>query len=330
MTHMTTPSEVFRAERHQLFFDKDATPVLEVAPGQAFTVYTPDCTCGLIRSASDAIASGEELIERLGGLTFLTGPIAIKGVEPRDVLRVTLLDIEPAPDDGQGFTALVPGFSALTHDNGFGVQPSLEPVTTICRVDRNGVSVPLESGTVDLPCEPLVGCIGVAPTRERRMTLSQSPDYVGDIDIPAFRTGSTLHVRANHPGGLLFIGDVHAAQGDGEMTGMAVEVAAHISLRIDVTKADRALVGRLPILTDAERVGVIAALQGTSTARCIQAAGVELACLLQRLGMKLADALQLLSVAARVRIGNAFEPFYSVLMYLERDHIPVALPDEFA
>jgi amidase len=313
---------------HQLFFDKDIPPVMFVRRGEALVVEAPDCACGLIRSRDDVFNSADEMVDRLGGFNVLCGPIAIEGVEAGDALAVTLIDIDPAPLTGQGFCALVPGFGSLTHDNGLGVQPSLPPATTICAVDREKVTVPLESGTVTLPCRPLVGCIGVAPSRERRMTLSQSADYVGDIDIPYFRAASTLHLRANHSGGLLSIGDVHAAQGDGEFTGMAVEVAADITIRVDVFGREETLLGRLPILTDERRVGVIAAFQGTSTADCIRAGGVELAALLQRLGMGLSDALQLLSVAARVRIGNAFEPFYSAFVYLERDAFPVEVPSQ--
>jgi amidase len=216
----------------------------------------------------------------------------------------------------------------LVHDNGMGVQPSIPPVTTICSVSREEVVIPLDSVTVRLPARPFVGTIGVAPKRERRMTLSQSPDYVGDIDLPDLTTGSTLHVKVHHPGGLLSLGDVHAVQGEGEFAGIAVEVDGLITVRIDVTRANESVVGRLPLLSDGTKFGAIAAFQGTPTTSCIRAAAVELTQILVRLGMSLQDALQYLSVAAKVRIGNMFEPFYSTLVFVERDTVPVALPAE--
>lgn len=310
----------------RLFFDAEIPPVMEIDPGNTVVVETLDCTAGLIRSSADVIPHIDDLMERLGGLNFVTGPIKVQGVEPGDVIRVTILDVEPAPRTGKGFIAIAPGFGSLVHDNGMGVQEALEPVTTICAVNRDEVVIPLSSGAVRVPCQPFVGTIGVAPPRERRMTLSQSPDYVGDIDLPQFAAGSTLHIRSNHPGALLSLGDVHAAQGDGEFGGFAVEVDARVTVHVDFTPAGDTAMGRLPLLVTAEAIGVVAAFQGTPTSWAIRAGAVGLAQLLVRLGMKKTDALQYLSVAARVRIGNMFEPFYSTFVYIERSTLPMEVP----
>jgi amidase len=313
-----------------LVFDLDLTPIREVSPGSSITVETLDCVAGVISRPEHTISHVDDLIETLGGMNYVTGPIAVNTVRAGDVVRVTIEDIEPAPDTGKGFIALAPGFGSLVHDNGMGVQESLKPVTTICSVSRDEVVLPFESGDVRLPCEPFIGTIGIAPRRERRMTLSQSPDYVGDIDIPQFRVGSSLHMRANHDMGLLSVGDVHAVQGDGEFGGIAVEIAAQVTLRIDVVPAEEASMQRLPLLTDDQRVGVVAAFQGTPTSDCVRAAGVQLVELLVSFGMKLEDAIQYLSAAAKVRLGNMFEPFYSAYVYVDRSNIPVQLPEDLA
>jgi acetamidase/formamidase len=213
----------------RLYFDRDIAPAHTVSPGETFVVDTLDCTGGLIQSAQDVITSLDDLISQLGGLNYVTGPIAVKGVRAGDVLRVTVVDIDPAPETHQGFTAVVPGFGALVYDNGRGLAEGIAPSTTICSVTRDEVTLPFRSGSVRLPSRPFIGTIGVAPTYERRMTLSQSPDYLGDIDIPDLRAGSTIHIRANHEGGLVSLGDVHAAQGDGEVAGVAVEIAARVT-----------------------------------------------------------------------------------------------------
>jgi amidase len=316
---------VLAADRTGLFFDREVEPVMEVEPDTALVVETLDCAAGLIRSSADVIPHIDDLVDRLGGLNFVTGPIRVAGVEQGDVLRVSILDIEPAPRAGHGFIAIAPGFGTLVGDG-----EELAPVTTICAVDRHHVTIPLTSGPVRLPCVPFVGTIGVAPVRERRMTLSQGIDYVGDIDLPQFRAGSTLHIRANHPGGLLSLGDVHAAQGDGEFGGFAVEVDARVTISIAVTPRARSPLGRLPVLADAEAVGVVSASQGTPTTEAVRAGARELAGLLVRSGMERSDALQYLSAAARVRLGNMFEPFYSAYVYVERATLPVQLPPELA
>lgn len=312
----------------RLFFDRDIAPVQEEAPGETVIVDTLDCTGGLIKSESDLIENLDDLIAQLGGLNFVTGPISVKGVRAGDVLRVTVVDIDPAPDTHRGFIAVVPGFGSLVYDNGRGLHASIAPSTTICSVTRDEVTLPFRSGEVRLPSRPFIGTIGVAPTFERRMTLSQSPDYLGDLDIPDLRAGSTIHMRANHEGGLFSLGDVHAAQGDGEVAGVAVEIAARVTLKIDVTPRGESQLRRLPLLVDEERIGVVAAFQGLPSSLCVRSAMVELCELLTRMGMTTTDAIQYLSAAARVRLGNMFEPFYSAFVSVDRSTLPIKLPED--
>lgn len=325
------PDDVRRrigAARAQLVFDAAIAPVAELTPGDSVIVDTLDCAAGLITRPDDLIAHIDELMDQLGGLNFVTGPFAIPDAGPQDVLRVTILDIEPAPTTGRGFIALAPGFGSLVHDGGTGVQASLPPATTICTVDRETVTIPLESGRVHLPSRPFVGTIGVAPVRERRMTLSQSPEYVGDIDLPALCTGASIFIRVHHPGGLLSLGDIHAAQGEGEFGGFAVEVDARVTVKVDVIANEQTTIARLPMLVNDEAVGVISASQGTPTSDAVRTGATALAWWLVERGMTLSDALQYLSAAAHVRLGNMFEPFYSAFVYLDRSTLPFALPTD--
>jgi amidase len=323
-----TPHGKLPHDHAHLFFDREIAPAQVAQPGETLVVDTLDCTGGLIRSETDLITNLDDLIAQIGGLNFVTGPIAVDGVRAGDVMRVTVLDIDPAPETHRGFIATIPGFGALVYDNGRGLGAGIQASTTICSVTRDEVTLPFHSGTVRLPTRPFIGTIGVAPTFERRMTLSQSPDYLGDLDIPQLRAGSTIHVRANHEGGLLSLGDVHAVQGDGELAGVAVEIAAQVRLRVDVTPRGESVMNRLPLLVDPDRVGVVAAFQGLPTSLCVRSAAVELCEMLTRLGMSMTDAIQYLSAAARVRLGNMFEPFYSAYVFVDRATLPVTLPED--
>lgn len=312
----------------RLYFDRDTVPTMEVEDGGTVVVDTLDATGGLIKSETDLIHSIEDMIARLGGLNYVSGPIFVKDARAGDILRITVVDIDPAPDTHRGFIAVTPGFGALISDNGRGLSAGVEPHTTICSVTRNEVTIPFGSGTAHLPSRPFIGTIGVAPTYERRMTLSQSPDYLGDLDIPNLRAGSTIHIRANHEGGLLSLGDVHAAQGDGEVGGIAVEIAARVTLKIAVTPRGHSLMNRLPLLLDGDSVGVVAAFQGLPTSLCVRSAAVELCEMLRHLGMSTPEAIEYLSAAAHVRLGNMFEPFYSAYVYVDRSTLPVNLPED--
>jgi len=79
---------------------------------------------------------------------------------------------------------------------------------------------------------PFLGSVGVAPRRERRMTFSQSPEYLGDVDLPALRPGATVVLPVNVDGALVSFGDAHGAQGSGEITGAALEIEADVQLTV--------------------------------------------------------------------------------------------------
>ena len=311
----------FTRERTHFFFDRALEAAGTVAPGEPFTVETADSLCGLVKSERDVFQSFSDLLERVGGANPVTGPIAIDGCRAGDWLAVTIVDIAPAPRSGRGWTMLIPGWGGLTHET-YSVQDSLPPRTVIADVDRERVALELDGRRLELPSRPFIGTIGVAPAGERRATLSQSPDYVGDVDIPALRPGTTVVLRAQVDGGLLFLGDVHAVQGDAEITGVAVEVEADVRLRVDVVPAGEGEYGRLPALETPEWLGVIAAFGGVPLTSCVRAGYADLCGRLQRHhGYSREGAYMLLGQVGRVRVGNMVDPFYSCSVEIERRYL---------
>lgn len=162
-------------------------PLAELSPGKTQTIDTLDCAAGLISRPDDLITHIDELMDRLGGLNFVTGPFSVPGASPGDVLRVTILDIEPAPATGTGFIALAPGFGSLVH-GGTGVQAPLGPVTTICPVDRQTVAIPLESATVQVPARPSSAPSASRPNESAESTrASPSASMSSRIGTPPSR-----------------------------------------------------------------------------------------------------------------------------------------------
>ena len=86
----------------------------------------------------------------------------------------------------------------------------------IAEVNAKQVRLELDGRSLELPSRPFIGTLGIAPRAERRATLSHWLDYLGDVDIPGLRPGATLVLPAQVDGGLLFVGDVRAIQGDAE------------------------------------------------------------------------------------------------------------------
>ena len=118
------------------------------------------------------------------------------------------------------------------------------------------------------------------------------------------------------------MGDAHAVQGDAEITGVAVEVEADVTLTFRPLERDEAEFVRLPILETEDRIGCIAGFQGVGLADCVRAAYVDLVRRLQRYhGFSENGAYQLLGQVGNVRIGNMIDPFYSALVSVDRRYL---------
>ena len=300
-----------------LFFDPEAEPVAEVADGERVVVETADSLCGLAKSrlGEARVAPGlhiDEVLERLGGACPVTGPFHLAGARPGGVVEIELHRVDPMPAAGEAWTGTFGGFGALQHE-GYTLQPPLEP--ELRRVPyRDGVAaLPVQGGrSVALPLRPFHGTVGVAPRRERRLSFSQSPEYLGDVDQTALGAGATLRLPVH----------VDGAQGDGEITGVAVEIEAEVELTMRARDREEAGFVALPQLDTAEAIGSLAGLQGADLSSCARAAYTDLVERLHRgHGLSRADAYQLLGQAGRLRVGNMIDPFYSVLATIERRYL---------
>lgn len=306
-----------------LVLDPDAAPLAELGEGERVLVETADSLCGVAKAQAPRGWQIDEVVELLGGACPLTGPFAVAGARAgADVLEVELHRVDAWPATGEGWTGVFGGFGALDHaayslgDAGFEPEVRVVPY-------RDGVArFPVGGGAVEVPLRTFLGTVGVAPARERRLTFSQSPEYLGDVDVPGVAAGAVLVLPVNVDGGLLALGDAHAAQGSGEITGAALEVEAEVELSVRVRTREEAGFAALPQLNTAEAIGSIAGFQGTSLADCARAAYADL---IRRLetgwGFARRDAYELLSLVGRLEVGNMIDPFYSVLASVERRYL---------
>jgi formamidase len=239
----------------------DLPPALVVEPGGEVVV---DCRDGLDGQITPATADADLALLDLNRGHPLSGPIAIRGAEPGDVLKIDILAVEP---DGFGSTAVFPGFGLL---GDLFEQPYL---VTWGLHEGSATSGRLDG--IRIPADPFVGVIGVAPSPERmerfrareaaiaeaggvalppdaRGAIPAVEPYAstalrtippretgGNLDVPQARAGATLFLPVDVPGALLSLGDVHFAQGDGEVCGTAIEMHARVTLRVDVLPAAR-------------------------------------------------------------------------------------------
>lgn len=315
------PLRHFDASETTLFFDPDATPLAELRSGERILVRTADSLCGVAKAEAPRGHAIDDIIERLGGACPLTGPFAVAGASIGDVLQVDIHQVRAAPAEGVAWTGVFGGFGALSRD-GYTLQEPLPPTTTLVPYADGTAQFPARGGSISVPLQPFLGTIGVAPRWERRMSFSQSNEYLGDVDLPAMTSGASLVLPVNAPGGLLALGDAHGAQGDGEITGAAIEIEAEVELSVHLMDRDAVGFCSLPQLNTMSSIGSLAASQGVPLAECARAAYVDL---VQRLvrgyGFTQTEAYQLLGQVGRLSVGNMIDPFYSVLATVDRRYI---------
>lgn len=168
-----------------------------------------------------------------------TGPFYIESAEPGDTLVIQFDRLWPNRQIGR--SSKVIAYNTIDPDF-VPEMPSRYPRTYVeWKLDmQTGSATLLQAdgslGTIRLPLSPMMGCFGVAPEREQSISSSTSAAHGGNMDYNGFTTGVTVYLPVFSPGGLLFMGDGHALQGDGEILGTGIEVSFDVQFTVDVLK----------------------------------------------------------------------------------------------
>lgn len=202
-------------------------PVLRIKPGDRVITKTLD--------ARGFDANNNELGRRSNPQT---GPFYIEGAEPGDMLIVRLEKIEPNRATAWSSSLLAP----YTVDPASLRAPnSLEQTTETWNIDRaKGVarvaSDAIRPRGIEAPLRPMLGCVAVAPPRKEAVATSTPGEFGGNMDYNGMNAGVTLMLPVSEPGALLFLGDGHARQGDGEVVGNALEISMDVEFSVDLVK----------------------------------------------------------------------------------------------
>jgi acetamidase/formamidase len=291
-----------------------AAPVLRVKPGDTLETWTHS-------AFNDFVESPETTTPWDFRPNPNTGPFYVEGAEPGDTLVVKLLAIEPASDVAYGIAG--PGFGALTHTR---YTPMLDTAIPArlwkYRIDTRARTVEfaaLDSDfKVKLPLRPFLGCLGVAPADDEARSTIVPEFFGGNMDTPEVRAGTTVYFPVNVPGGLLYLGDGHAAQGEGEIAGTAAEVAMNVRLTVDVIKGKPITAPRLEDETYIMAVGSYRPLEDA-----MRIASHELIqWIVEDYGLSALDAYELLSVAMESNISQLVDPNYTVLVKIKKAYLP--------
>lgn len=210
-------------EQYRHAWDNSIPPVLTVNENEVVTFQTRD-------SGNDQIQPGDD-VEAVRNLDFsrinpISGPIAIAGARPGDVLQVDILGIETRD---WGWTAIIPGFGLLADE-----YP--DPFVHVWAFDHERNRAEFRPG-ISVPLDPFIGVIGVAPADPGEHPTLPPRNVGGNMDIRFMREGTSLYLPVAVENAMFSLGDAHAAQGDGEVCGVAIETAATVTVRFSLHRS---------------------------------------------------------------------------------------------
>jgi len=293
-------------------------PAARINPGDTVVTSTRD-------ASNDAFTPSDKTLAPKIDLTKVnpqTGPFYVEGAEPGDTLVVHIDSIELNRDWGWGgsipyFGALAPEYKTMM------VTPAVPDHLFIWRLDKNTKTATLDMpnskvGKVEVPIRPFFGTIGTAPAGKECISSLYPGAHGANMDFNEVVAGVTMHFPVFEPGALLMVGDGHAAQGDGEIDGAAIETSFNTRFTVNLIKGKK--INWPHMITNNEIMSI------GSTRPLIDA--LRLACtdmvnwLMQDYGFDRYDAVELLGQAAHIYVANVVDPQYSVACALSNKYLP--------
>ena len=211
-----------RDDAFAFVWDNSAAPALEVESGDLVELTCHDASGGQLSASSTA---ADVAAIDLARVNPVSGPVFVKGARPGDILAVEIVELRPKD---WGWTAIIPGFGLLADE-------FPDPWLRISQVDAERGRVHFGEG-ISLPYAPFPGTIGLAPAEDGEHSVVPPRRWGGNMDIRHLRPGTTLFLPVGVEGALFSVGDTHAAMGDAEVCGTAVEAAMDIVVRLSVRR----------------------------------------------------------------------------------------------
>jgi len=214
------PTHLLTAEPTHSRWNADLAPRLIIASGDTVHFECQDSSGAQVHPAMTV----EEFqsIDR-GRIHALTGPIAVHGATPGDVLQIDVLEVA---HKGWGWSSVIPGL-------GFLKERFAEPFLFHWELEA---VVTRSLAPAILPLRPFCGIMGVAPAEHGEFRTRPPGIFGGNMDVRELATGATLYLPVQQPGALFSCGDAHAAQGDGEVCINGIECPADVTLRFHLHK----------------------------------------------------------------------------------------------
>lgn len=298
----------FQPDHYHNTFSFAHEPVLRIKPGDRVVTRTID-------------ARGFDSENRQVGPrpNPQTGPFFVEGAERGDVLVVHLIRIDPSRNTAWSSSLLAP-YAAdpqfLRHEG------EREQTTETWVIDRERHVARLESESIrprdiEVPLRPILGCIATAPDRREAVSTSTPGDFGGNMDYNGMVAGVRLMLPVYEPGALLFVGDGHARQGEGEVVGNALEISMDVEFQVDLIKAKKI---NWPRLETDDYIMVLGSARPLLQA--LQHATTELQrWLMSDYGFDERGSSLLMGHALEYDIGNVVDPHFTVVAKIRKSYL---------
>ena len=206
-----------------LKWDRSIAPVAAIRSGESVNFDLLDASCGQIRPNSTVDAIQDLDFSRVDQVN---GPVFVEGADSGDTLEVEFLEFVPAD---WGWTAIIPGFGLLSEE-------FKEPALKIWRLAGGENGWAEFEPNIRIPLAPFCGEVGVAPGEDGAFSTIPPYRHGGNMDTKHLTKGAKLYLPVETQGALFSLGDGHAAQGDGEVCGTAIETPMRATVRLTVRK----------------------------------------------------------------------------------------------
>ncbi len=306
------PDYTIHGEQIHFGWDRSIPPILTVKSGDVVEFDTVDASGGQITPDSTL----EDVVNLdFGKVNPVTGPVKVEGASPGDVLKITVLSFALS---GWGWSAVIPGFGLLADQ-------FTEPALHIWKYDPETLRPASFKPGGKVPIRPFPGTIGLAPDLEGVQSVVNPRRVGGNMDTKDIVEGSVLYLPVETTGALLSVGDGHAAQGDGEVCGTAIESPMKVTLKLEVEKGMELAFPRFttsgPVSRHIDENGYEATTGiGPDLMEAAKAAVSGMVDLVSsRRAMSRAEAYMLCSVCADLRISEIVDaPDWIVSYYFPR------------
>lgn len=292
-----------------------AEPVAHLKRGGILEANSLDCFGNALQKPGDPFSNIK--IENP-----LTGPFFIDGAEPGDTLAVRILDLQV--DGKQGVGTFDPGFGAAnaTHYTAMLEKEPLPERAWYYPIDLQRKMITFQAQDsnfkVEFPMHPFLGCIGVAPSRGEARSSLVPAEFGGNMDAPEVSAGNTLYLPVNVRGALFYFGDGHAAMGDGEVAGSAVEVPMRARLQFELIKGKSTEWPRFENEREIMAAGIYRPVDDA-----VRIAVTELVHWIHRdYGLSELDAYELFSKVGKLHLTEMVDPNYVVVASMEKKYLP--------